>query len=1164
MTAFIFAAMCIPWFPASASALTEEPSLAIDTAVADTVEITETSSNGFLHPGIGVTKDILENMRAQIMAKQEPWYSYYKAMLVSSTASKTVTSSNQDASNPTKPASDAFDSQGFNSRFISDGLKAYTQALLYYITGDEAYRANAMHIIRIWSQMDPAKYVYFTDAHIHTGIPLNRIVTAAEILRYTSSPTEALQWTEQDTANFSNNLIIPVTETFLHDNNHFMNQHTYPLLGAMAGYIFTDNKERYEEAVEWFTVNKTAKDQGINGSIQQLFRLVDTNAVTGEKLDQPVVQHVEMGRDQAHGAGDITNAAIISRMLLAQGTKVDPEAGTVSTAPDAVDIFAFLDHRMLTAANYFWQYMLGYDTPWTPVVYTMDENGSPLGIYRVISDFYRGRMNTAQFWDIYYYYTYSQQVDLSEKAPYFHEAFTKRIPSNYYYQGKLSQAWESPDGGGDFWLYIPQEAVVEGSKYLPKEMTSDTVAEIEDRYTALDSHSATRQEGTVSYVEITATDEGSTIVPLNLSFGQRTSPKLIGLKIRTNGTSTLELSKERKSLPFHTITLPDTKGQWRYVTFDMSINTVPYAQIDENYSLMYMKVTGSGTKVDLDHFHVQAGSQLSAPVFKSGAAALHQIAFTGGTINADFSATDSNVSDVVTYEMADGPAGAVLDSSTGAFTWTPMQTGTSSFIVVASDGTSVSTKHVKIEVTADRAAAIAAATAGYNPAESYVSATLATYTNAYVDAVNHMETDTDAAFYDRLQIVRSTVEELELLNSALPDGSLDFVKMGIASSFVNYLPSLTDDNDNSYVAYGLAPDQYHTLDFSSRFKITAQAFEIQGRRSFPERIAGLAVFGSNDGDNWTRLTDEMTVRSEEKQRLTVKDEYKNTPFRFFKLAIIDPQSTMFEISELRIYGQRHEVFSKMSSVSISSEQSLKNRIATGDTVRLDFKAVEPIRDVKVLMQGQEAPAVTTDNIHWTAQWTVSPDAKDGKVRFSINYKLISDGTAGDEVFLTTDSTNLFIMDESQLIPNVTDITYLLDPTTAGNRTPAETMKQVGYLFDGDPGTNSDFRLGSNGAGGFITFDFKAGKKLLVSKVELLARQDQYYGRIKGAVVQGSNDNENWSNLTPGAAALQDWQTFTVSDATPYRYIRIYNSGSWFGNMAELRLHGSLQNVNTVP
>ncbi|WP_254438213.1 alginate lyase family protein [Paenibacillus sp. DCT19] len=249
------------------------------------VQINETVTDGFTHPGVGLTKSKLETIRSMVSAKKEPWYSYYKAMTVSSSASKTVISSNQSSANPTKPASDAFNSQGFNSRFIADGLKAYTQTLMYYITGDVTYRANAMHIIRIWSQMDPNKYVYFNDSHIHTGIPLNRMVAAAEILRYTSSPNPELAWTEKDTADFTSNLVTPVIENFLHDNNRFMNQHNYPLLGAMAGYIFTNNTERYEEAVEWFTVNTTAKNQGFNGSVKQLFRLIDSNVVTGEPVN---------------------------------------------------------------------------------------------------------------------------------------------------------------------------------------------------------------------------------------------------------------------------------------------------------------------------------------------------------------------------------------------------------------------------------------------------------------------------------------------------------------------------------------------------------------------------------------------------------------------------------------------------------------------------------------------------------------------------------------------------------------------------------------------------------------------------------------------------------------------------------------------------------------
>ncbi|MGO4274548.1 alginate lyase family protein, partial [Paenibacillus sp. TAF58] len=253
--------------------------------------ITETiDASGFKHPGVGLTKDVLENMRTQVRAQKQPWNTYFNAMLASSSASKTVTSSNQSGTDSTKPGTYAFNSQGVESKFIADALKAYTQAILYVVTGDETYRANAMHMIRIWSQMDPAQYAYYTDAHIHAGIPLNRMVTAAEILRYSSYQTADLAWTDKDSTEFTNNLITPVIETLLHDNNHFMNQHLYPLLGAMAGYIFTGNRDRYKEGVEWFTVNKTAVDQGQNGSIKQLFRLVTKNDLTGEAVT-PVVQH---------------------------------------------------------------------------------------------------------------------------------------------------------------------------------------------------------------------------------------------------------------------------------------------------------------------------------------------------------------------------------------------------------------------------------------------------------------------------------------------------------------------------------------------------------------------------------------------------------------------------------------------------------------------------------------------------------------------------------------------------------------------------------------------------------------------------------------------------------------------------------------------------------
>ncbi|OOM82270.1 alginate lyase [Clostridium puniceum] len=874
-------------------------------------------ASGFKHPGIGLTKDILENMRTEVLTQKEPWYSYYKEMILSPAASKEIKSNNENSKDPTKPEITTFDSKQVQSKFITDALNSYTQAILYYITGDEVYRKNALHIIRIWSQMDPTKYKYYTDACIHSGIPLNRMVTAAEILRYTSCKTESLKWTDKDTTDFTNNLINPVIDTLQHDNNHFMNQHLYPLLGAMAGYIFTDNRERYNEGVEWFTINKTAKDQGQNGSIKQLFRLVDTDIVTGEKLEEPRVQHAEMGRDQAHGSGDLTNTAIISRLLLAQGTKVDPVDGTASTKADAVTSYELLDNRILKAANYFWQYMLGYDTLWTPLAAHTDINGNPTVIYRIFSDSYRGRMNTANFWDTYYYYKYTLGIDMEKEAPYFAEAFSKRLPTNYYYQGKAISAWDNVDGGGDFWLYIPKAAEAEGTKYLPKEQPNSALIQIDERYAAFDNNSTTKKEGDISYVEVKATEKGSKIVPLSLSYPDRTKPCIVGLKFRTNGTAKLEMSKEINSTPYTTLTLPDTNDEWKYITYDMGTDKVSFSQLDKDYSLLYFNIVGAGTTVDIDCLDVQASKHLTVPTFKAGNSDLNLFTYVGSaaSITLDFSASVSSTNAAVTYQIDNKPKFANLNKNTGEFSWIPTEAGTYSFIVSASDGTTVTTKNVKVEVSNDRKSAVDLVIEPYNRNESYESSTLYEYKKVYEETIKLVDNNsTDDEFYSSLSKLKNAVDKLKLLTPLLKDGSINYPEI-VTSSTGSYLPTLVDDNPNSYPVVPIGSDLYYTFDFGANFRVSATAFDIQSRMGFGEFSAGTAIFGSNDGTTWIRLTDGTTKYSEEKQRLNVKEEYKNTQFRYFKMEMVDPQRSidpninfnLYEPSEFKIFGERYEV-----------------------------------------------------------------------------------------------------------------------------------------------------------------------------------------------------------------------------------------------------------------
>ncbi|RDY32075.1 discoidin domain-containing protein [Lachnotalea glycerini] len=1133
------------------------PVSAADTTVVFTdylPAITEETNaeSGFQHPGIGLNKKLLDNVRNKVRNKIEPWNTYFNAMLESSAASVSVTSSNQSSLDTSKPGTYAFNSQGVNSKFISDALKAYTQAILYYVTGNETYRSNAMHIIRIWSQMDPDQYEYFADACIHTGIPLNRMTIAAEILRYTSCETQALEWTSDDTDNFINHLINPVIETFQSDQNQFMNQHNYTVLGAMSGYLFADNLEGYEKTVEWFTVNATANDQGYSGSIKQLFRYIDTEAEIGQKVSDGTlveghVQHVEMGRDQAHAGGDLTNSVILSRMLLAQGTKVDPVNGTVSTAANAVGPYEFLEDRILAAADYFWQYMLGYDTAWTKVAYSIASDETVKDTYNYISPSYRGRFNTANFWDLYSYYTYVKGEDVAKKAPYYYEAFTKKLPSNFYYEGSLNINWNNVDGGGDFWLYLPDEAEEDAALFLGKEQTSPYIIEIEDRYTAFDENSCTKsdEDGT-SYVRLTATKGGSKIALLNAS----TSNKTVGFMIRTNGTAMLEMSPGIND----TLVIPDTSNEWRYVAYTM----------DDNQSLgdiLYLKVIGNATTVDLDFLNVNAGALLTPPTFTAGDTEVKLIAYKDSLIRFDFTATDSSSSDSIIYEGYDIPDLSELNTDSGCFTWTPTKAGTYSFVIAASDKTTVTANNVTITVANDRSLAVQEATALYDSDKIYVEASLKNYQTEYSNTIALMESDSDEEFSQQLQKLYTAANNLELVTPLLEsDKSIDYPDIVESSTFSTSITNMVDGNPGTGVSYLFAPSKYHILDFGPDYKVSATGFGFQSN-IFADRLAGSAVFGSNDKTTWTRLTPELTAFTQDFQTLDVADEYKNFSYRYIKIQLLNnypdvihnSTQNLFELSEFRIYGQRYEIGNKIESVSIGSDQSVSSKVSLGDTIKLTIKATEAIQNLSVQIQGQDAIVSSEDNIHWLAE-AVMGDVPTGEVSFSIDYEK-ADGSKGNTVYQTTDDSYLFLVDGSKLL----DVNLLASVTASDVQWPGTGLSadKVGYLiFDGDITTYGDLNTSS---GSYYTIDFKEGKSVDLSEIVLMPRAG-YDTRLNGLIIQGSNDNETWTNLTNKVTDAQEgiWYDIQYDDLLKhesYRYIRIYNDASWNGNVSEVEFYG---------
>jgi|GEM_PF-514388 len=1121
--------MCIPSYAPSVSAAEDNIPIATDAVIITAV----TSEEGFTHPGVGLTKEILENMREQVIAKKDPWYSYYREMALTGDASRTITSSNASSSDPTKPANTAMNSKG---AFVADGLKAFTQAVMYYITGDEVYRANAMRIIRIWSQMDPTRYTYFTDSHIHMGIPLHRMVVAAEILRYsnTTDGDPNLVWTDKDTEDFTNNLITPTIETFLDDNNYFMNQHTYPLLGAVSGYIFTNDLAGYEKGVEWFTVNETAIDQGKNGSIQRLFRLVDHDALTGEPLDPPRVQHVEMGRDQAHGAGDLINAEILSRLLEAQGTTVDPVTGTVSTEADAVGVYQFLNNRMLDAADYFARFMLGYDTPWTPTAAHMDPDGNPTIIYKALSQEYRGRIG-GNVYGLYYYYKYELGLDLETVAPYYTEMFNKRTP--FY--------WESPDAGAEYWLYIPKEAEVEGSSTLPKFSANPDLNELEYRTTLLDEHSTIVEDEDTSYVSMNATEEGSRIAIVASS----TSAKTIALKVRTNGTARLEIN----GWSDEPIVIPDTGGEWKYVNYTLG-------HLRGLGDLIYLKAFGDGTVIDIDHINLVASAQLTPPVFKLGTTPLHLFTYVGSStqVQYDFSALDSNASDIVTYQISNMPEGAVFNSETGAFSWKPEATGVYSFVVSASDGQSISAREVNISVGSDRHAAVTSVVEPYSESISYVSSSLKHYQSLYNEVLSITVDASDEVFLAKLIELRSAVESLELLTPLLKDGSINYNKLLHAATFYNEIPNLLDEYPGSFAYFGNAVNLTHTIDFGPDFKVRPDAFSLQVRASFPERVGSTTIFASNDKENWVRITPGITEVSEDMQTLEVSSEYKDQAFRFFNIQMIDTShvttaNAMLELSELRIFGERVETNNKLKSVILSSPQSMQGRVDLGDSVLLSFQATEQIENVEVVIQGQQADVYSADGINWIASTTMTADTPTGKINFEITYTT-EDGLISDPVIFPSNNSQLYYVNKSNKLNVPKMATVVASSIGYGNN--GLPKEQVGYLlFDEQASTFGDL---ADGTGAYYDIDFGAEAKVKLSDVLMLPRTG-HSARLNGTLVQGSDDGEEWTDLTKAVSGAADntWSYLGLSNESNsfYRYIRIYNRNAWSGNIAEVELFG---------
>lgn len=1150
------------------------PAAADDDPEQSLPEVSESvSPEGFIHPGVGLTAENLRTAQAQVAAGVEPWASYFEVMSQTEYAARDYVADNQGPTDD-EPVTDAYDQIFMRSRANEDSLGALAQALMYAMTGDEVYRANALHTLRTWSSLDPDKYAYFADAHIHTGVPLYRFLTAAEVIRAIEPVNESLdgydlRWTDRDQQRAEDNMVRPTIETFLFSQNRLWNQHTYGVIGMIAGAIFMDDAELYAERVEWFTVNSTFEPNGtinggdINGGLTSLMRVIEADDPLNP-YGHDFVELVEMGRDQAHAEGDVTTVTAIARMVNNQGTLVDPVAGTVSTAADAVTPYEFGDNRILMGADKFVQFMMGEEVPF------IDTSGGA----STLSQAYRGRLRELMN-ELYYQYTYVVGVDVEEVAPFIAELYENRDGPLYYYGNTVENFWS--DHGvftpSEYWAAFPAE-LAEEDVSVPT--LADSAQVPLSRYGHVLGDGATHvRKRDEAFVRLDPDRGDATVAVRRMVWADRSDTALVGIEVRTRGPVTLQALRTADGDPFAEIHVPDTDGEWTHVWLDLDSRLIPAAEVGDN--ILFLRATG-GDRVDVAGVLGDANGTLTPPVF-ADSPGLDLVAVADDEFSHPIAVTDPDSTVELSLQRAseDGKHRSLWSilgwllrkllpwwssppelSSDGVLTWTPTRPGTTELLVVATDGEATSTLPVTITVVADRDAAIDTLMEDVGAADSYTTASYTPVAQALQNARDAVESVDDETFGGLLEELRTAVAGLQLLNPELADGSLDYPQMVTSPDLPSTTFAALVDGSNQ-TTWGDQRVPAITLDFGAGFRVQVDRFGFLARDTFPNRAEGTNVYGSNDGVTWTLLTEHPNEgRDDAIEYVDVRADVTDERFRFLKLQVDEPgvptdpaYPGIWTLADLRIEGQRSEAVGSMDAVTLTAPEAVAGRVVAGDQVELAFAGDPGNSDVAVRMLGVDVPVTETEPGSWTAGLTVPEGQGVGeRVAFEITFTT-PEGERADPIAATTDGSWIYVSTDEGLIDDAFATAKVTSPDLVASEVHAADAAR---LFDDDPSTHTDTRRYDGVYA--LTWDFGAGASVQLDGAEILVRQDGYgIARIRDLRLEGSNDGESWTRLTPAPPrGTLDWQRWDVADdAAGYRYVRLIN-GEIMG-VAEFHLYG---------
>jgi hypothetical protein len=326
----------------------------------------------FRHPGILVTDEQLEFIKNKVLDHEAPWRLMYDRAVNSRFGSPSYNASPRSV---VECKSNNHIDLGCTEE-MDDAIAAYTQALLWYLSGDSAYAERSIAIMNAWSSTITAHTG--NNAALQTGWAASVWPRAAEIIRYTYTG-----WNTDDIERFKSML----TEVYLPEvQNGWWGGNNWDLTmieATMAIAVFTDDQDLYDHAIEMWKGSVPAyiylERDGSLPLRPRIGNFTDSELLGLWKNPPQLASGMTMEtcRDQGHTAMGLAAITNVAETALIQG----------------VDLYSIEADRIILAAEFNTQFLNGSAVPSWLCDGTVKEQGFGAQVtYEILYNHYSNRL----------------------------------------------------------------------------------------------------------------------------------------------------------------------------------------------------------------------------------------------------------------------------------------------------------------------------------------------------------------------------------------------------------------------------------------------------------------------------------------------------------------------------------------------------------------------------------------------------------------------------------------------------------------------------------------------------------------------------------------------------------------------------------------------------